>query len=376
MPLQPVRVLHLIDGGGPGGAETIYLQLVTGLYRRHDWDPVLVLPMEGWLANALRAEGFQPQILDTRRRFDTRYAMEIRRIAKEEGVSLVQTHLLGSSVYATIACWATEVPVVSTFHGMADISPRQGASHTKLRLLGRGRNRLVFVSEPLRAHFVSVQRRLQSTTTTVIPNGVDCDVYAPGPDDALRTELQLAESTPLIGAVGNLRPPKAYDNLLRAFCLVRESVPEARLIIVGQPLPGLHEDLLGLREALGLSKAVSFLGFREDVARILKSLDLFVLSSTDEGFSLATVQAMATGLPVVATRCGGPETIIEPDVSGLLVPPSDANGLAGAILRALGSRSMRIEMGRRARQRVLGRFSIDKMVERYAELYEGLTWTR
>ncbi len=173
--------------------------------------------------------------------------------------------------------------------------------------------------------------------------------------------------------MGNIRVPKAYDVLLRAFALVTAAVPEARLVIVGQPLAGLYEDLLEVRRSLGMEAAVHFLGFREDVPRILRALDVFALSSSDEGFSLATVQAMATGLPVVATRSGGPETIVEDGISGILVPPGDAIALAKGITDVIGARDRGVEMGRCGRERVLRDFSLRRMVERYAELYEELS---
>lgn len=369
------RALHLIDTGGPGGAETIFLRLVTGL-RDHGWDSIPVVPVDDWLAKALREEGIVPRFLVSRRSFDLGYARALRRLAKREGVDLIQTHLLATAVYGSIACWGTRLPVVSTFHGMADIRSHQGKNRLKLRALGMRRSTLVFVSDPLRSHFMSSGTKLDPGVTEVIPNGIDCEIYAPGTDDGLRREIGVPDGAILVGAVGNIRPPKAYDNLLRAFSLVRRSLPEARLIIVGQPLAGLYEDLLELRGTLGLEAAVHFLGFREDVPRILRALDVFVLSSSDEGFSLSTTQAMATGLPVVATRSGGPETIVEDGVSGLLVPPADPAALAKGVIDVIQSPDRGGEMGRRARERAVMDFSLQRMVERYAGLYERVLLKR
>ena len=362
------KALHLIDTGGPGGAETIFLQLVTRL-PEYGWDSVAVVPVEDWLAEALRRDGVDPLKLSTHRSFDVAYAAAIRRMAKAEGADLVQTHLLASSVYAAIACLGSRLRVVSTFHGMADVRPNQGMSRAKLRVLRWSANRLVFVSEPLRAYFRSPEVGLDRGGIEVIPNGIDCALFAPGRSDALRRELDLPEGARLVGAVGNIRPPKGYDDLLRAFALVRQACPEAHLAIAGHPLPGLYDDLLRLRGSLGLDGSVTFLGFRENAPAILKALDVFVLSSTDEGFSLSTVQAMATGLPVVVTRSGGPETIVDHERSGLLVPPRDPAALAGGILDLLRSPERAERMGRAARERVLRDFSLERMVQRYAELY-------
>ncbi len=151
---------------------------------------------------------------------------------------------------------------------------------------------------------------------------------------------------------------------------MRKSHPEAHLVIAGHPQAALYEDLLRLRRSLDLEGAATFLGFREDIPDILKALDVFVLSSSDEGFSLSTVQAMATGLPVVVTRSGGPETIVDDGRSGILVPPRDPAALAGGIEEMLRSPDRAAQMGRAARERVLRDFSLERMVERYAELYD------
>jgi glycosyltransferase involved in cell wall biosynthesis len=357
----------LIDTGGPGGAETIFYNLVTGL-DRHGWESVAVVPVDDWLAGALREVGISPRVLASSRSFDLGYAAAIRRLARAEGATLLQTHLLGTAVYGTLATWGTRLPVVSTFHGIADIRATQG----QIRLLGGGRRKLVFVSEPLRAHFLATGTRIDAGRTHVIPNGIDAEAYAPGRDDRVRRELGIPASAPLVGAVGNIRPPKDYANLLRAFARVVAAVPDARLIVAGQPLAGLQEELLELKRTLGLDASVHFLGFREDVAAILRALDVFALSSRDEGFSLVTVQAMATGLPVVVTRSGGPETIVEDGASGILVPARDPEALAKGILDVVSSPDRGRAMGARGRERAVGEFSLHRMVERYAEVYEGL----
>jgi glycosyltransferase involved in cell wall biosynthesis len=368
MPDARRRVLHLIDTGGPGGAETIFYQLVTGL-ERLGWDSVAVVPVEDWLATALRKAGFSPELVTSHRSFDLRYLWAIRRLAAKAAVDLVQTHLLTTAVYASVACRGTRLPVVSTLHGMVDLHPHQGANRLKLRMLGSGRNRLVFVSEPLRSYFASVGPRLDAERTHVIPNGIDCEAFAPGRADGIRAELGLEAGTTLIGAVGNIRPAKAYDDLLRAFAAFRSRLPQARLVIVGQPAQGLYDELLHLRHSLDLDEVVRFLGFREDVSSILRALDLFVLSSSAEGFSLATAQAMATGLPVVVTRSGGPETIVDDGVTGRLVPPKDPEALADAMVDVLTSPDDAARMGIAGRERILRDFSLEGMVKRYADLY-------
>jgi glycosyltransferase involved in cell wall biosynthesis len=202
----------------------------------------------------------------------------------------------------------------------------------------------------------------------VIPNGIDCGIFAPGASTA-RAELGIPHTAPLVGAVGNMRPAKAYDVLLRAFAHVLGRIPEARLVIAGQGGNAIEDRLVKLAGELEIAYAVTFAGFRPDIPALMRAFDVYALSSSDEGFSLTTVQAMATGLPVVATRCGGPEEILADPGHGLLVANGDPEALASALLEVLGDRARAAAMGRRAREHAVTSYSIEAMVDRYADLY-------
>lgn len=365
------RILHLIDTGGPGGAETIFLDLVRGL-SDHGWDSTPVVPKRDWLDRAVRRVGFDPIVDAARRAFDSSYAWRLRRLVAEREIHLVQTHLLASSVYASIALSGTGVPVVCTFHGQPDIPSEGLLTAVKCRLLSRHWVHPVCVSASLRDHFV-VNGRLPDRTL-VIQNGVPMDGAggSSGGETTLPDELRLSPDTLLLGAIGNVRPSKAYDVLLQAMALLKGIMPTVHLVIVGQTDNALGDELKSLREELGLESDVTFLGFRDDVSSVMAALDAYVLSSNDEGFSLALVQAMAAGLPVVATACGGPQEIIGSSKSVLLVEPGDIQGLAASMGRILSDRSLAAGLGRRARARARARFSVERMLRAYDALYRSL----
>jgi glycosyltransferase involved in cell wall biosynthesis len=365
------RILHLIDTGGPGGAETVFLELVRRL-PEHGWDSIPIVPKVDWLSRSLSAAGFEPIKLAARRTMDLRYLRDLKGILRRERIDLVQTHLLGTSVYATLASAGAQIPVVSTFHGRPDIPSGGRFRQPKSRLLHH--NQIVCVSRSLRQHFLS--RGDLGEQTIVIPNGIDLLSFTPGRGTTLRKELGLAASVPLVGAVGNVRPSKAYPSLLEAFAILRKAVPDAHLVIAGQQSGALYDDLLSLRSSLGIEDCAHFLGFRADVAQVLSALDVFALSSSSEGFSLATVQAMAMGLPVVATRSGGPEEIVGDSSSALLVEPRDPVELSSAIVRLLSDRRLARELGAAARKHVMERYSVERMAERYSALYERLLHRR
>ncbi len=137
-----------------------------------------------------------------------------------------------------------------------------------------------------------------------IPNGVDTKIFRPERNRSIRAELGISDDTALIGAIGNIRKPKAYDVLLRAARALADGSRRFHLVIAGDRANTLGRDLEVLKRNLGLDGQVTFLGLREDVPRVLNNLDVFVLSSHTEGFSIACIEAMACGIPVVATRSG------------------------------------------------------------------------
>jgi glycosyltransferase involved in cell wall biosynthesis len=202
----------------------------------------------------------------------------------------------------------------------------------------------------------------------VIPNGVDIDRFHPGNRRALRDEIGIPANSILVGAVGNIRRPKGYDILLHAAHALHARSSRYRFVVIGECSGSLHQDLLRLRSQLGLDRVFHFLGMREDVPTLLPSLDVFALSSHTEGFSIACVEAMACGVPVVATRCGGPDEIVEHESSGLLVPPNDPMALADAIHRVAMDEALGNRLASQGLARARSRFTLGTMLASYEAL--------
>jgi len=364
------NVLHLINTAGPGGAETVYLGLVDTLDPRK-WRSYPVVPEVHWLTEQLVARGHKPILESCRGRADL--IGHLRRMAglvRRHAIDVIHSHLWGPSVEASLLSILTGVPVVCTIHGRGDLAPDERLRNLKFRLLNRGASRVVFVSESLRRYFLE-QGPLRPELTEVIPNGVDMTRHVPGAQRAAPESLGVPPGRFVVGAVGNLRPVKRYDVFLRAAAILKERSPDYFFVIVGQTPPALHAELIALRDALGLRESVSFTGFREDVEAALAAFDLFALTSDSEGFSIATVQAMASGLPIVATRCGGPEEILEDGRTGVLVDTGSPEQLADAIERLRHDPSARAALGRAARADADARFSLSAQVRSYERLYEA-----
>lgn len=364
-----IRVLHVIDTGGPGGAETVFLQTATRLDAARFESSAIVGGM-GWLAQQFEERGVPPRIVPAKGSFNVRYLSTLLRLARQHRSDVIVAHLYGSSVYASLAGTLRSIPVVSVLHGQSDVSRTERFASLKAAIVRRGSRKVVFVSERLEDH-LRARFGLGAEQCAVIPNGVDTEVFRPARDRSLRAELHLPGDTALIGAIGNVREPKAYDVLLRAARILVDRSQRFHLVIAGDCVNDLGGQLQQLSHDLGTEGHVTFLGLRPDVSRILNNLDLFVLSSRTEGFSIACIEAMACGIPVVATRCGGPEQILEGE-AGLLVPAGDPESLALAIERVISSQDLAATLIARATKRVHGQYSLATMITRYEGLLEDV----
>lgn len=188
--------------------------------------------------------------------------------------------------------------------------------------------------------------------------------------DHLYREFGFDSSNPVIGNIAALAPHKDQRNLLQAAKIVLEQVPEAQFLVVGAG--ELELELKQLAEDLKILDKVRFTGFRKDVPQILTILNIFAVSSYLEGLGSSTLEAMAAGLPIIATRTGGIPEIVENGINGILVPPRDSAALAKGIIELLRDNKMREKMGNASLQMVKN-FSIDKMVDGNVAVYQELS---
>lgn len=362
-------VLHFIDTTGPGGAETVFLQLAAGL-RDRGWPARTVVVGPGWVLDRIRQLELPVDVIRTRGSLDVAYLQRLSDIVRERRIALIQSHLYSPAVYASAVGLWTRTPVVATFHGASDVMTRGLGAWLRYGLIAR-RTRVVCVSESLRAALAAT-RRFRVDRLHLICNGVDVARFGRGDGTALRSAHGIASNTVLVGALGNVRPAKDYATLLRA-AAVLSGDPRFQFAIVGERTQPLYGELLRLRESLGLTDRVHFWGFREDVAEVVSAFDMLAISSRTEGFSLAAIQAMAAGKPVVATRCGGPEGIITDGVDGMLVPVGSPDALASALRTLADTPGDAARIAGSARRTVRDRFSLAAMLDRYEELYDELT---
>lgn len=365
-----LTILHMIDTTGPGGAETVYVEMASHMEAGDRSIPLI--QGKGWVHDQLVKAGLTPVILNSKGSFNLRYLLNLVRIVRRERIDVIQAHLLGSSVYACLAGFITNVPVVATFHGTVDLGEHERLLKLKAFLLDRLASRIVAVSEGLADY---LQRRLNPKVSKidVIYNGVEFSGYSGATSLMLRSNLGIGERSKLVGSLGNIRPAKAYDTLLEAARSVVDRLPQTHFVIGGQGRGSLYENLRAKRTALGLDECVHFAGFVDDPREFLHGVDCFALSSSSEGFSLATVQALAAGRPVLATRCGGPEEIIVDDETGLLVENRSAEAIATGLVQLLEDPKLAERLANNGRHMALKRFDIRTMHQSYQAIYAEVT---
>ena len=357
----PVTVAHVVLTLDHGGLEYLAIQMSEHLQRRGFRSPIVVLT-EGALIDEARRRGIDAFVMHKRKGFDVRLIFALRRLIRDQGVDVLHTHNFAPLIYGSLAARLCGIGTVNTRHGRAALK-----THPLIWALT---DRVVAVSEDARRELLR-HNRIRPDKVRVVINAIDLTGYhaAPRPSEQRRRDLGLPLGAPVCGIVGRLSPEKDHRTLLHALDLLRASSPAHLVIVGGGPMEG---ELKSLVRNLGLGERVHFLGFRSDVAELLPLFDLFVLSSTEEGISLTLIEAMAAGLPIVATRVGGnPEVVIDGE-TGLLVEAGQPAALAAAIGSLLGEPDTRARMGRRGREVALEKFDIERLIDEYQAIYASM----
>jgi glycosyltransferase involved in cell wall biosynthesis len=363
-------ILHTIETGGPGGAETVVLNLASELDTRR-FRSLVLLPGGSWLPGKLQENRIPTFLVQSKAWYDPHLPATMARLVRREKVDLIHSHLPDQNFYSCLVGRLTGRKTIVTYHGPVELRQSKGLKGSiKLWSVRHSASAVVVVCD-----FVGQMLReigFPSDKIVRIYNGINVARFSPGQTGRLRQELGCAEETKLVGMVANIRASKGYEFFIRAARHVVERFPATRFVSIGDIDRTLGQPLFNLVGELGLQDHLVFLGFRRDIPEILSDLDVFVLSSVSEGFPLVTLEAMAAGRPVVVTRCGGPEEVIEHNRTGILVPPADANALGTQICELLANPEWAAALGQNARAKVSSEFSMERMVHQYERLYEQL----
>jgi len=357
--MSSVKILHIVLGLQIGGLEKFVLDLVASY--SSDFLPVVVcLEKKGELGEQFS----RLQIIELSKSpgLSIGIVKQLVSLIKLYNIDIIHTHNPSPHFYGSLAGLLTGRPVIHTKHG------RNYPTEKKKVLLNRVSSRLttkvVAVSNDAADVCLEVER-IPPSKVVVILNGINTTIFSPFDAGTNKKSLPIR-----IGIVARLAPEKDHQTLLQAIKIMATADVMFHLDIIGDGV--LRSKLEKTVAEFGISSHVSFLGMKHDVHYLLKNLDVFVLSSTTEGISLTLLEAMATGLPVVATNVGGnPEVVID-GVTGYIVPAQAPLEMAEKLLLLLNDCSMRRQMGARGRERVVERFSIAETTRHYEELYRSV----
>jgi glycosyltransferase involved in cell wall biosynthesis len=394
MPNNELNVMQIILNLDIGGAQEVVRTLVEYL-ALDGCHPVVCTFQDGPLRQDMERLGIRVEVLPQRRYSIVALPLfiidmiqiwkSLAELVRKHHVDVVQTHLLTSLDFLVLLLlYTTNLRVVLwTFHtDRFELSaamlpkykwlllPKKYGYRFFYRLTSHLVSGFIAVSDQVANSMVEVIGPIQDKIT-VICNGVDTRRYGQAVDRTLvRSQLGLEANTRLIAIVATLREAKGHRYMIEAMASIVPRHPDLHVLFIGDG--ELREELQARVKRLDLCNHVHFLGNRHDVPELLAASDFFVLPSVREGLSMALLEAMATGLPIVATEVSGTGQVIIPNKTGILVPPGDVQRLAQAIEQLIADPIQTRAMGAAAKQRVEAGFSAQKQVDEHLALYRRL----
>ena len=378
---QPPLIAHVIYKLGMGGLENGLINLINQMPADKYRHMIICLTGSTEFRERLQRQDVQIIDLEKKEGQDWRSFVSLYQVLKQYNVDIIHTRNLAAIEYQISAFLARVKYRVHSEHGW-DVFDPQG-NNRKYQILRRLLSPLIQVFIPLSLHLQSylVEKVGISEQKIIrICNGVDIKKFYPVKVKHLVSDCPLPfdKNTVTIGTVGRMHGVKDQLTLVRAFISLlkanAELTGQINLVLIGEG--PLKKEAIKLLEDSQLLEYAWLPGKREDIAEIMRSLDIFVLPSQAEGISNTILEAMATGLPVIATAVGGnPELIVEGE-TGLLVPASDPEAMADALLTLIKDKQKRQQQGENSYQRVLDKFSIQAMVNKYTDVYDSLRLKR
>lgn len=359
---QRIRVLQLGVSLCVGGSEQLAASIGQGLDSKRFNVSFAATGIDGLIGESLREKGFTAEAFNRCDGFDSRLYRQIWSAIRRHRAQIVQSHHLSSLIYGGPPARLAGAKLVHTEHETKtyEVSPR---NLRWLRVLRQLVHQFVAIDSSV-ADYLVEHAKVPRDRVTVIHNGIDLQRFHPGP---LRDP---SKDGWMIGWVGRLDPPKRPDLFVDAIGRLVASYPQLRAKIVG---PGsLYHDVVRRIADAGLSERIEMLGQRADIDRILQSVDVYVLCSDAEGLPISVVEAMACGLPCIASAVGAIPTLIVHGKNGLLLNENDPAQLEALLRQILENRECALQMGVAARESALERFDLSSTVQQYSELFTRL----
>lgn len=371
MTRRKLRILFLVLEMDLGGLQRMVNQLIKSL-DKETFEPYLVCLDRGGIfyeeAAGLCARSY---ILERRPGpFDRKLFLRLVSILRQNRIDMIHSHN-GCSSYAALAGKLAGVrKIIHTDHGR--LVPDRMSARMEDRLASYFMDRFIGVSTEL-SDYLECKVGIRKKRLMTIINGVNTETFRPRSADeksSLRSRLGLRESDRIIGTVCRLDPIKNLTFMISCMPVIVQKMPAAKLVIAGD---GPQKKILDQQATdLGMVSFIKFLGLRQNVEDILPAFDVYACTSLSEGTSMTILEAMACGLPVVATNVGGNSRLVDKS-NGILVQLNDQASYTKSVMKLLGGPELIRTLGDESRKKVYTRFSVELMVKQYEELYK-LVW--
>ena len=367
MRLLKMKVLHIISSGGMYGAEAVILNLSRTLNEGGHHGILGVFSNSAnpnlHLHESAAKSGVESHLIPCQGQIDRTVTRRIRALARQTQADVVHAHGYKADVYAYLALRGSGIPLVSTCHNWLEQNALVSFYGMVDRFVLRKYTAVVAVSDEVRRRLLNAG--VSEDQIYKVENGIDLR-----PFERARPSLPEevgAERALIVGWVGRLSREKGADILIHAAAKVLAHLPKTKFMVVGDG-PERNE-LESLIDNLNIRSSISLTGRREDIPSMFASFDVVVSSSRQEGLPMAILEGMASRLPWVATAVGDVPTVIQDDVTGVLVPPEDVELLAAALVDLLQDADRRERLGVAARQLAEDRFSAERMTGDYLRIY-------
>ncbi len=361
-----MKILHILNSLDCGGLEKFVIDLSIELNKRGHQVQLACLQKGGDLKTLAHNSQLPVTTFDKKDGIDLNLIFQLKSLISQQKFDVIHTHNIAPLIYGTLA------GQLSFNHHL--INTRHGRQVESINPLFWALNKtIVSISNEAKECLIK-SNRINPNKIKVIHNGINVKAFdvrlTPEENKKLKTEIGIADDRFVIGTVGRLAKEKDHGTLLKAFRKLIQKKVNASLVIVGDGL--LKDKLIEMAEEFEIKDHVKFLGYRSDTVKLLQIFDVFVLSSYSEGMSLALLEAMAAGKPVVATKVGGnPEVVVEGE-TGLIVPCGFPERIEAAVMRFYANRSLISKFGEAGRARAHTFFNLDRMTMDYEELYEEI----
>lgn len=367
-----IRLLFIVPTLMPGGTEKQISLLARGLAaNKKYYTEIVSLYKKGRIESEFSETNIKVSCIGMKNIYDLFGALRLIGFIKRGKFDIVHNFLFDANFWGGIAGFFSGKKIIVSSRRDIDVWKRR--KHIILERIGNLFSKKVIVNAHAIKDFVIRQERLNPDKIEVIYNGIEIDKFSNDKDKAYYKKeiLGFQENVRIVTMIGTLSVKKSQTDFLKAAQKVLQiHNSNVKFLIVGAG--PLEVYLKQLTYNLGIADYVFFSGFRDDISSILAATDIFVLPSLFEGLPNVILEAMASGLPVVATDVGGIPEVVENGKSGILIKPKDYPGLADTILDLLEKEDLRITMGRRGREIVEEKFNFERMLRDYDNLYLGL----